>query len=59
MSDWGVPLGMNVKDNPLIRSNFIASNDEEDESAPTGPRHLLTESGIFILTEGAFYLDTE
>lgn len=59
MSDWSVPLGMNVKNNPLVFSVFCEGDDQEILPTPPGSRSLLTEGGTFILTEGATFIDTE
>jgi hypothetical protein len=58
MSIFGTPLGMNVKDNPLVFSPY--DQGESDNIYPFGSEEdLVTEGGVFILTEGNDFLTTE
>jgi hypothetical protein len=53
-----IPLGMNVKNNPITTSQYVQPNDEVGFS-PVAPDGILTESGIFIVTESGVFLSTE
>ena len=59
MSVWAIPLGMNVQNNPIIDSPFVAQYDEGLSYPFPGAYDLITEGGSFILTEGGDYLTTE
>jgi len=60
MSVWQTALGINVIQNPLVDSPYV---DQMDIGGSVPPpilgKEILTESGIFILTEGGSFLDTE
>lgn len=54
------PLGMNVKDNPLISSPYIQAEFSGVGVVPPSPqKDLVTEGGVFILTEGMLEITTE
>lgn len=58
MSVFQIPLGMNVKNNPLVFSPFGQGEDNNDY--PTdNQRNLSTESYIFICTEDGTEILTE
>lgn len=58
MSIFQIPLGMNVKNNPLVYSLY--DQGEDNNIYPPSPqKNLLTEGGVFLLTEGNFNIDTE
>lgn len=55
---WNIPLGMNVKDNPLVNSPYVIG-DSGDLNPIGSQDDLLTESGLEILTEDGLNLATE
>lgn len=58
MSIFGTPLGMNVKNNPLVFSPYDQGEDNNDY--PTdNQRNLSTEGFVFICTEDGKELLTE
>jgi len=59
MAIFNTPLGMNVKDNPLIVSPFVAGNQLGDGTSPAVTKELITEDGKFILTEDGDFITTE
>lgn len=60
MSVWQTALAMNVINNPLVDSPYVDQlNIGGVVPPPILGKEILTESGIFILTEGGAFLDTE
>lgn len=59
MAILNVPLGMGISYSPLTDSPFVIQQDIGVAYPPPGEDGLLTESGIFILTEGLINLSTE
>ena len=59
MSVWNTPLGMSVIHNPLTDSPYVQEDDIGFEYPPSPEKDLLTEGGVFILTEGFKFITTE
>lgn len=52
MSLFNQPLGLNLTDhNPLIDSVFSSSFDNGESFPPPGSNYMITENGIFMITE--------
>ena len=58
MAIFNTPLGMNVKNNPLVLSPY-EEGDSDSRISPLNAYELTTEDGVFILTEGLVFLTTE
>ncbi len=58
MAIFNTPLGMNVKNNPLIESPFVIDNWEGNSEPPFEYMDLVTETGVFILTETLEFITT-
>lgn len=58
MSVFLVPLGFNVKNNPLVTS--VYDQGEANNIYPIGnEKDLLTEADVFIMTEDFKFITTE
>ena len=55
---WDVPLGMNVKDNPLVKTPYAQGEAHHNNPIP-GSENLLTEDFMNILTEDFVQLSTD
>ena len=52
MSVFQNALGMNLtKNQPLIDSPFTSSYDQGESFPPPGSERMITETGIFMITE--------
>jgi hypothetical protein len=52
MSLFNQPLGINLTDHdPLIDSVFSSSFDNGESFPPPGSEFMITETGIFMITE--------
>lgn len=58
MTIWRTALGLGVVDNPIVDSLYTLENSLGAGSLPAVDG-LLTEGGVFILTEGGDNLTTE
>lgn len=54
-----IPLGMGIKENPVTVSPYVDINENPDITPGGLQFDLLTESGLFILTEDDVFLTTE
>lgn len=54
MTIFNVPLGMNVKDNPLVKSPY--DQGQSNNIYPHIQKGIETEGQVFLLTESAEYI---
>ena len=59
MAIFNRPLGMNVVDNPLVESVFVINNSNGGIAPPSEELSIMTEGGVFIITENGDFLSTE
>ena len=59
MSVWSTALGVNVVKNPLVDSPYCIQQNIGFSYPAPGADYLLTESGVFILTEDLQFITTE
>lgn len=58
MAIFNTPLGMNVISSPLIESPFVIDNHLGVANPPYEYMDLVTETGVFILTETLEFITT-